>query len=1178
MVSRATHPSPSTAFVPRETPRVTLAHRLAALVVIVSISIPPGATYSAPVREAPLSSFVAERSADAAPYDLFRWPPKPSRLMAQGAPPPGDLVTTWRGGRQGPAVTINPAAMPAPHAAEWKPADSSSPLAPPDGIPLQAPFPAEGAAQVPGVPLEVGKCIITGEVSDASSLNPVPGAIIDVVGTGRGAESDASGKFRIDGLPPGTYSLEAAKLGYFSETTVTTAIEAQPAEVRFGLRLKPADDTTGEVTLEEETIVGEYQGESQGDFNLTLNADTPVLTSGVNRDDFAKAGDSDAGDAIAKVSGANIVDGKYAVVRGLADRYVTTTFNGAQIASADPSRKAVQLDLFPTNVIESINVAKTYSPNLPADFGGAAIDIVTRAFPEERVLNLKFKTEWNSATDDLMYVHPERSLGFFGDTGKPLPPILESTDPVTGAPVFLTSPDTPPDELRRKMEKLHLSQDLLPRQDEAELEYSYGLSYGETFKLRNDMKFGFVSAFAQSSGDSNNTSDINNQDRSYIEDSYERGVELSSFLSGALQINDFNTVQVTYFNKHDAADTVTQGRRITGSSQNYGSLVNYGSTPIVRDTYGADAVYFREFWDIETVERDLEILQAKGSHRLKEDGIKFDWSVTESESSELRPHSSHFEYGLLDFSKKLLAPYVAEATGRLDQLIKVNAASFGLDPATATWANSRDTLVGVIGEDSVAQIELNEGLPLVNGKIPPQKTIFPQSGLTGNNGQTLTAFRRIDSTREESSDHQVGITIPIHFGDPADNRLFEIGIGGSKVEKTREVTARVYGLVTAEANGNFSFPGTLDGLGSTLVDDPSGISDSFTGDTNTGPYYRYGVGDAGVENIDTELSQNGLFVSGRLQLEDFYLAAGVRQEKEQYEIDVASAPLIPFTDDQVELLGWELREDQEALLPSFATGTSFFDKSVDVMFAWSRTVARPTFWEFLPTTSTDQSTGIVRRGNVGLDHTTIENFDLSATLRPADSFTIRTSLFHKKLDRPLVQVFAGDGIIYKDFDAQTNTPYTADINGVEIEAEISELGPFSLKANFTYIDAILNYVDTLQQDVTSQLPFQPSIIANATLGYEYEPWKLTANLIYNFTGDYPVILKENPDQSEVSRLAIETFDFILAKRVETDSANYTLKCGVRNILGADDTYIYDGRTYANDELGRTFFFEVEASF
>lgn len=84
---------------------------------------------------------------------------------------------------------------------------------------------------------------------------------------------------------------------------------------------------------------------------------------------------------VAKVTGTTIVEGKFVVVRGLSDRYTSTTLNGADVPTADPYRKSVQLDLFPTAMIDSIVVSKTFTPEQPGGFTGGAIDIVTKSFP-----------------------------------------------------------------------------------------------------------------------------------------------------------------------------------------------------------------------------------------------------------------------------------------------------------------------------------------------------------------------------------------------------------------------------------------------------------------------------------------------------------------------------------------------------------------------------------------------------------------------------------------------------------------------------------------------------------------------------------------------------------------------------------------------------------------------------
>ena len=322
-----------------------------------------------------------------------------------------------------------------------------------------------------------------------------------------------------------------------------------------------------------------------------------------------------------------------------------------------------------------------------------------------------------------------------------------------------------------------------------------------------------------------------------------------------------------------------------------------------------------------------------------------------------------------------------------------------------------------------------------------------------------------------------------------------------------------------------------------------------------------------------------------LRYDSTFLNAGARFEKETYDIDIASSPLSSYSDEEIEGNGWENRDPQSAVLPAVSAGTSIFDKLLDVQVAWSQTVARPTFWEFIPSQTTDQSSGLARRGNNNLSQTEIDNFDLSTTWKPSDSTSIRTSLFHKNLLRPLVMFYENGTLLYADsfLDQLSNSKrdFTGSINGLEFEAEISDIGPFSIKGNFTYIDAQLQYFYAQNGEttsVTSKLPYQPTYLTNLNFGYEYEPWKLNANFVYNYNGEYPVILKLTPQDSEMSRNAIHTFDLVLSKVIDREHVDYTIKAGVKNIFNAVDTYIYRDEIFNSETTGRSFWAEVQLSF
>jgi hypothetical protein len=111
---------------------------------------------------------------------------------------------------------------------------------------------------------------------------------------------------------------------------------------------------------------------------------------------ISKSGASDAGAIVNKVSGATLVEGKFAVIRGLSDRYVTTTFNGAEIPSADPYRRSASLDLFPAQVIDKVVVAKTFTPDQQGSYTGGGVDIVSKAFPARGFITLSLGGGYNT--------------------------------------------------------------------------------------------------------------------------------------------------------------------------------------------------------------------------------------------------------------------------------------------------------------------------------------------------------------------------------------------------------------------------------------------------------------------------------------------------------------------------------------------------------------------------------------------------------------------------------------------------------------------------------------------------------------------------------------------------------------------------------------------------------------
>ncbi|MEZ4236123.1 MAG: outer membrane beta-barrel protein [Myxococcota bacterium] len=127
-----------------------------------------------------------------------------------------------------------------------------------------------------------------------------------------------------------------------------------------------------------------FAPEVVGGINASIDArrESTAVAEVIGAEQMARSGDSQASVALSRVTGLTIVDGRFVYVRGLGDRYSSTLLNLSTLPSPEPERRVVPLDLFPTGLLESVTVLKTWSPDLPGDFGGGVVSLNTRGVPE----------------------------------------------------------------------------------------------------------------------------------------------------------------------------------------------------------------------------------------------------------------------------------------------------------------------------------------------------------------------------------------------------------------------------------------------------------------------------------------------------------------------------------------------------------------------------------------------------------------------------------------------------------------------------------------------------------------------------------------------------------------------------------------------------------------------------
>ncbi len=230
---------------------------------------------------------------------------------------------------------------------------------------------------------------VRGTVYDEGTGEVVMFANIVITGTTDGTSTDLDGTYALE-LAPGTYSLTISYLGYSDLTTENVVVK--PGEVTL-LDLKMLEESE---VLEDVVIIAKQVRNTETAL-MTIQRKSPNLLDGISSQTFRKIGDSDAGEALKRVTGVSIEGGKHVYVRGLGDRYSKTILNGMEMPGLDPDRNSVEMDIFPTNVIDNILVYKSFSPDLPGDFSGGIVDVVTKDFPEEKFTNVGFGISYNMA-------------------------------------------------------------------------------------------------------------------------------------------------------------------------------------------------------------------------------------------------------------------------------------------------------------------------------------------------------------------------------------------------------------------------------------------------------------------------------------------------------------------------------------------------------------------------------------------------------------------------------------------------------------------------------------------------------------------------------------------------------------------------------------------------------------
>ncbi|HLT23876.1 MAG TPA: TonB-dependent receptor [Ignavibacteria bacterium] len=234
---------------------------------------------------------------------------------------------------------------------------------------------------------------ITGKVTDGYFSDPLPGAIVRIPEINVGVETDLDGNYQISGIKAGTYMLEVSYVGYATKQISGVVVErGDITSMDVALNTDDEGITTDEITIEATTSTANEQSV------LLEQKNSSKIQDGISEQQIKRAPDSQASDVLKRVSSINIVDDKFVYVRGTSDRYNLTTLNGVMVPSTEPDKKSFSFDLLPSNLLGSMIVSKSYTPDQPGNYSGGLIQVVTKDFPDALTMNYSVSGSYNNFT------------------------------------------------------------------------------------------------------------------------------------------------------------------------------------------------------------------------------------------------------------------------------------------------------------------------------------------------------------------------------------------------------------------------------------------------------------------------------------------------------------------------------------------------------------------------------------------------------------------------------------------------------------------------------------------------------------------------------------------------------------------------------------------------------------
>ena len=243
---------------------------------------------------------------------------------------------------------------------------------------------------------------IKGTVLDKQTKEPLTGATIQITGTAQGVVADIDGNYTLN-VNDGTYTITVRYIGY--KDILLNSIKVK-AETLLNFEMESDAQTLGEVS-----VVAKKNLEGERALQMERQKATLAIEN-LGAKEMSIKGISNVEEGVKKITGISIASAGQLIVRGLGDRYSTTTLNGLPIASPNPDNKLIPLDIFPASTVQNITVSKVYDASAFTDYSGAHIDISTKENVGSDFLSISFNAggKFNTLGKDFYRMDRDGSL------------------------------------------------------------------------------------------------------------------------------------------------------------------------------------------------------------------------------------------------------------------------------------------------------------------------------------------------------------------------------------------------------------------------------------------------------------------------------------------------------------------------------------------------------------------------------------------------------------------------------------------------------------------------------------------------------------------------------------------------------------------------------------------------